>query len=136
MQILRSELRTRAPFCKFSTLGFSIFNLCHISHALHFALCILHYSLSYIPLFTNKVPMPKTVSAMEVRQNFGLLLNEVALLGDVITIERAGKPIARLVPMDYTEKQLLDFRDIGKLPSEIWTGVDASEYLDETRQDN
>ena len=80
--------------------------------------------------------MPKTVSAMEVRQNFGLLLNEVALLGDVITIERAGKPIARLVPMDYTEKQLLDFRDIGKLPSEIWTGVDASEYLDETRQDN
>ena len=80
--------------------------------------------------------MPKTVSAMEVRQNFGLLLNEVALLGDVITIERAGKPIARLVPMDYTEKQLLDFRDIGKLPSEIWTGVDAGEYLDESRQDN
>ena len=80
--------------------------------------------------------MPKTVSAMEVRQNFGLLLNEVALLGEVITIERAGKPVARLVPMDYTEKQLLDFRDIGKLPSEIWNGQDSDDYLLDLRQDS
>jgi len=80
--------------------------------------------------------MPKTVSAMEVRQNFGQLLNEVALLGEVLIIERAGKPVARLVPMDYSEKQLLDFRDIGKLPSEIWNGIDSEQYLDESRKED
>jgi len=73
--------------------------------------------------------MPKSVSAMEVRQNFGQILNEVSLLGEIVTIERAGKAIARIVPVHYEEKLKLDFRDIGKLPSEIWSGEDAEEYL-------
>lgn len=79
--------------------------------------------------------MPKTVSAMEVRQNFGQLLNEVALLREVLVIERAGKPIAKLVPMGYTEDSGLDFRDIGKLPSEIWNDSDSETYLGNIRQD-
>jgi prevent-host-death family protein len=80
--------------------------------------------------------MSKTVSAMDVRQNFGQFLNEVSLLGETLIIERSGKPIARLVPMNYSEKIQLDFRDIGKLPSEIWNNTDAEEFLDELRNEN
>lgn len=64
--------------------------------------------------------MAKIVSAMEMRQNFGNLLNQVALTHEEVVIERAGKPIARLVNIHEKESEKLDFRDIGKLPSAIW----------------
>jgi prevent-host-death family protein len=43
--------------------------------------------------------MARTVSASEANQNFSRLLGEVET-GEVITIERRGKPIAKLVPTD------------------------------------
>lgn len=61
--------------------------------------------------------MAKIVSAMEVRQNFGSLLNQVSLLGEEIVIERSGKSIARLVSISEPSSSKLDFRDIAKLPS-------------------
>lgn len=61
--------------------------------------------------------MAKIVSAMEVRQNFGALLNQVSLLGEEIVIERSGKSIARLVSISEPSLSKLDFRDIAKLPS-------------------
>lgn len=61
--------------------------------------------------------MAKIVSAMEVRQNFGALLNQVSLLGEEIVIERSGKSIARLVSVSEPSFSKLDFRDIAKLPS-------------------
>jgi prevent-host-death family protein len=64
--------------------------------------------------------MSKVVSAMEVRQNFGSLLNQVSLKDEEIVIERAGKPLARLVSVNAPAAGLLDFRDIGKLPNQIW----------------
>lgn len=64
--------------------------------------------------------MAKVVSAMEVRQNFGSILNQVALKDEEIVIERAGKPLARLVGVDAPSTGKLDFRDIGKLPNSIW----------------
>jgi len=65
--------------------------------------------------------MSKTVSAMEARQNFGNLLNQVSLSQEEIVIERAGKPLARLVNVDPALRGgSLDFRDIGKLPNGIW----------------
>jgi antitoxin (DNA-binding transcriptional repressor) of toxin-antitoxin stability system len=54
---------------------------------------------------------------MEVRQNFGSLLNQVSLLGEEIVIERSGKSIARLVSISEPSLSKLDFRDIAKLPS-------------------
>ena len=57
---------------------------------------------------------------MEVRQNFGTLLNQVSLKDEEIVIERAGKPLARLVSVNAPSAGLLDFRDIGKLPNNIW----------------
>ncbi|MCQ2063857.1 MAG: type II toxin-antitoxin system Phd/YefM family antitoxin [Fibrobacter sp.] len=65
--------------------------------------------------------MSKTVTAMEARQNFGNLLNQVALAQEEIVIERAGKPLARLVNVSSPAGGgKLDFRDIGKLPNDIW----------------
>ena len=62
----------------------------------------------------------KVVSAMDMRQNFGTLLNQVAIKDEEIVIERAGKPLARLVSMNSATSGKLDFRDIGKLPNDIW----------------
>lgn len=64
--------------------------------------------------------MSKIVSAMEARQNFGLLLNQVSLKNEDVIIERAGKPLARMVSVSDLATDLLDFRDIGKLPNSIW----------------
>ncbi|MCL4101945.1 prevent-host-death family protein [Fibrobacter sp. UWH9] len=64
--------------------------------------------------------MAKVVSAMEARQNFGNLLNQVAIKDEEIVIERAGKPLARLVSVAAPAAGKLDFRDIGKLPNQIW----------------
>ena len=65
----------------------------------------------------------KVVSAMDMRQNFGTLLNQVAIKDEEIVIERAGKPLARLVSMNSATSGKLDFRDIGKLPNDIWNEV-------------
>lgn len=43
------------------------------------------------------VPM-KTVSALDVRKRFGAILDEAAA-GEQIVIERAGQPVAALVPL-------------------------------------
>ena len=44
--------------------------------------------------------MPQSISAVEARQKFGEMLNRVALLREEIIIERAGKKIARLSPIE------------------------------------
>ena len=41
----------------------------------------------------------KTVSAMELRRHVGALLDEVRLKSEVIILERAGKPVAKLTPV-------------------------------------
>ena len=45
----------------------------------------------------------KTVSALDMRKNFGQLLDEAAA-GERIIIERAGQPRAILVPMEDLER--------------------------------
>ena len=64
--------------------------------------------------------MAKVVTAMEARQNFGSLLDQVALRDEEVVIERAGKPLARVVSVNSPTTGRLDFRDIGKLPNAIW----------------
>ncbi len=43
--------------------------------------------------------MKRTVSAMEARKHFGELLEQVRYRGDQVVIERAGRPMAVLVPV-------------------------------------
>ena len=76
--------------------------------------------------------MSESISAVEARQKLGELLNRVALRKEEIIIERAGKKIARLLPID-NEKPLprgkLDFRKAAGLGKEIWKDVDVDKYL-------
>lgn len=44
--------------------------------------------------------MLKTVSAIRVRQNLGLVMNEVALKSDEYIVERAGKPLVAIIPIE------------------------------------
>ncbi len=64
--------------------------------------------------------MAKIISAMEARKGFGDLLNQVALKGEVFVVERAGKPLAKICPVSEPAPQKLDFRDISRLPGDIW----------------
>ena len=48
--------------------------------------------------------MPEKVSTLDVRQRIGDLLNRVALRHDEFIIERKGKPLAALVPVERLEQ--------------------------------
>ncbi len=48
--------------------------------------------------------MKKTVSALKARKNLGQLLEEVFYKGDKIIIERAGRPMAAVVPVWLLEQ--------------------------------
>ena len=46
----------------------------------------------------------ETVSTLEIRQRLGDLLNRVALRHDQFVIERKGKPLAAMVPVERLEQ--------------------------------
>jgi prevent-host-death family protein len=48
--------------------------------------------------------MPEKISTLDVRQRIGDLLNRVALRHDEFIIERKGKPLAALVPVERLEQ--------------------------------
>ena len=81
--------------------------------------------------------MSQSISAVEARQRFGEMLNRVALRREEIIIERAGKQIARLSPIDDRPSRpqgKLDFRKAAGLGKEIWEGIDVDEYLQTERE--
>jgi prevent-host-death family protein len=47
--------------------------------------------------------MEKTIGAFEVRRKFGELLDEVTR-GDKVVVERHGKPVAAVVPIELYEQ--------------------------------
>ena len=82
--------------------------------------------------------MSHSVSAVEARQKLGEILNRVALLREEIIIERAGRKIARLSPIDNKDKRpcgRLDFRKAAGLGKEIWKDIDVDEYLRRERDE-
>ena len=48
--------------------------------------------------------MPEKVSTIDVRQRIGDMLNRIALRHDEFIIERKGKPLAALVPVERLEQ--------------------------------
>ena len=82
--------------------------------------------------------MSKSVSAVEARQKLGEILNRVALRHEEIIIERAGKQIARLSPMENEAprpKGKLDFRKAAGLGKEVWKDIDVDQYLRRERDE-
>jgi len=86
--------------------------------------------------------MHRTVGVTSARRQFGTLLDEVFYKGDVITIERKGKPLARLVPastessypaqapLDSEKQRLLD--QLHSLPT-LSMNEDPTEVLRQIR---
>ena len=77
--------------------------------------------------------MLRKISAVKVRQNLGEVMNEVALRGDDYIIERAGKPLVAIIPMEKyrkLQKDLEDFYGDVKAFQEKAKGVD-SKVVDE-----
>jgi len=80
--------------------------------------------------------MGQSVSAVEARQKLGEILNRVALRREEIIIERAGKKIARLSPIEMKVSRprgKLDFRKAAGLGKEIWQEIDVDAYLRQER---
>jgi prevent-host-death family protein len=50
--------------------------------------------------------MVKKITAVKARKHLGQLLEEVSCRGDQYIIERAGKPMAAIVPVWYLEEWL------------------------------
>lgn len=70
--------------------------------------------------------MADKVSTLEVRQRIGDMLNRVALRHDEFIIERKGKPLAALVPVErleqmrrFARRQALDFMEQQKKGSPL-----------------
>ena len=89
-----------------------------------------------MPLYECYNSQVKTVSALDVRRRFGQLLDEAAA-GERIVIERAGIPLAALVPLSdladadparTAERQLAALAEIRRLVAEAppappgWSG--------------
>lgn len=78
--------------------------------------------------------MRRTVSAMEARKKFGELLESVYYRGDQVTIERAGKVMAILVPAaEYEELEAARQAEGKRRFFEVWDQIraDAREYDDQ-----
>lgn len=49
--------------------------------------------------------MDRIIDVTTARRQFGTLLDEVFHKGDTVIIERKGKPLARIVPIEEVDKQ-------------------------------
>jgi prevent-host-death family protein len=46
----------------------------------------------------------RTISAVKAREKFGQLLDEVYYKGDLVIIERDGRPMAAVIPLSLLDK--------------------------------
>ena len=83
--------------------------------------------------------MTDKVSTMDVRQRIGDMLNRVALRHDEFIIERKGKPLAALVPVErleqmrrFARRHALEFMD-QQQPSAL-TDTQAAELAAEAKR--
>lgn len=67
--------------------------------------------------------MYKKISALKVRQNLGQVMNEVALRGDEYIIERAGKPLVAMIPIEKYRSLQEDLDKVFESLDKIRTNV-------------
>jgi len=68
----------------------------------------------------NMTSMIKKVNAIKARQNLGQLLEEVYYNGDQIVIERAGRPMAAVVPVWQLEQWRQRRDRLFGMVDEVW----------------
>ena len=67
--------------------------------------------------------MLKTISAIKVRQNLGQVMNEVALKDDEYIIERAGKPLVAIIPIEQYRSMKKERKEFFQMVDEIQKGT-------------
>jgi prevent-host-death family protein len=72
--------------------------------------------------------MYKTISALKARQNLGQVMNEVALKGDDYIIERAGKPLVAVIPMEKYQSLQRDWDEFFEGLAEMSANVKEQDY--------
>jgi len=63
--------------------------------------------------------MLKRIAAIKVRQNLGQVMNEVALKEDEYIVERAGKPLVAIIPIEQYRRIRGEREDFFKMVDEI-----------------
>jgi len=63
--------------------------------------------------------MLKTISAIKARQNLGQVMNEVALKDDEYIIERAGKPLVAIIPIEQYQRMKGEKEDFFRMADAI-----------------
>lgn len=67
--------------------------------------------------------MQKTISAIKVRQNLGQVMNEVALKNDEYIVERAGKPLVAIIPIERYQGIKKERGEFFRMVEKIRTGI-------------
>ena len=67
--------------------------------------------------------MTKTVNALKARKNLGQLLEEVYYKGDQYVIERAGRPMAAVVPIWQLEEWQKRRQRFFGMVGELWQRI-------------
>lgn len=66
--------------------------------------------------------MTHTITAMKARQNLGEVLNRVALRHDEYIIERGGRPMAAVIPIEkFQQLREAARRHLGQLLDKTWS---------------
>ncbi len=63
--------------------------------------------------------MLKKISAIKARHNLGQVMNEVSLKEDEYIVERAGKPLVAIIPIDQYKRLLGEREDFFRMVDEI-----------------
>ena len=72
--------------------------------------------------------MYKTISAIKARQNLGQVMNEVALRGDEYVIERAGKPLVAVIPMEKYQSLQRDWDEFFESVRTVGANIKEKEF--------
>jgi len=84
----------------------------------------------------------KTIAVMEMRRHLGAVLDDVRIKSETIIVERAGKPIVMLSPIDKAEyptdrtaRKLRAVREMAGIYTASPRGKDVDKWLDNQRGD-
>jgi antitoxin (DNA-binding transcriptional repressor) of toxin-antitoxin stability system len=84
----------------------------------------------------------KTVPVMELRRHLGAVLDDVRLKSETIIIERAGKPIVMLCPVDRVEypvdkiaRKIRAVQELAGIYTESPRGKNVQKWIDDERND-
>jgi prevent-host-death family protein len=74
--------------------------------------------------------MLKTVSAIKVRQNLGQVMNEVSLKADEYIVERSGKPLVAIIPIETYQNMKNNRKEFFRLYDSLQETADNSLSVD------